>query len=550
MVRLSIYHDKDLHEQFFMVRGDERYARSTKTVISCGTKDENKYSFDLDVTVNVLRDVGTGNIVIYDNDDAVYVIDDWNSESNGRTITLEELGYGVDHNVQAKYIGNGKCSPSLSNILSFNVPDSHRPESIITFDNTVQYNPNATITKTITLTNADDNPLYNDGQEIEIFYDGESLGTETTDEGVISVQIPVGSAGLHTITAVFDGSENLLNVTATQTVSVGYKIETISYPSLQLAGGDYEFKAKLTNFLGTPVANAEVDVQGYIPSQYERTVGYANTDSDGIATITANTLQGKIRFYHVYSGIYAYSESYDTKYFTPTALTASASTRLYKNNEGFVQFSIGSDLANVPITVYKDSVDSGISETLYTNANGRVTKQIMGTGEGKQYWLGKIGNIESTLVELEDFASYYGKDAKIGFTFTTDLPIQEYNNYFQFYATQLGTYYFTVQNQNQDKDYIFKIYDVVSQAPNGTLRDVYFVKGDGERITIPTPNYRRITVRRDAGVVRVYMENSLGDDSLIGTATEQDNAPIKIMMLQKTNFTKMTLIEKSTYEEL
>lgn len=541
MARVSIFYDKDVKEQFFMVRGDERYARSTKTVISLGERLESVTGFCQEIIVNVLRDRGTGNITIYDNDNVIDVITDWNSESGERTIQLTGLNYNIDHNIMAKYMGNGNCSPSNSNILNFNVIDSKRPESTLSFDNTVQYNPNAEITKTITLSN-EVMALYNDGMDIEIYYDDVLLEDMpiTTDEGVATFTLPTGSNGLHTLKAVFDGSENLLPSSTTQTVSVGFKIEAVSYPTLQIAGNTYDFKAKVTNFFGIPVTGVSVKLWGY-PS--EVIVAAGNTDSQGVATINTIVVDDdNVAFTVAVGGVTYYTpDTFFVDYYAPSTMTVASSPRLYKGNEGFIQYTIDRALANVPILVNQDFDDP---ETIYTNSQGVATKQLMGTGEGKQTWQGRLGNIYKETM-IDDFASYWQGTTKINWNFDIDAPIIDFNNYHQISPTQLGNYYFTIYNQNKDKDYIFKMYDVISQASNGTLRDVYFVKGNGEKIVISSPNYATLTVRRDAGVVTVYKDNTL-----VGTATGQDNYPIKLMVLQKTNFSRMELIEKSTYEVL
>ena len=74
MVRISTIYDKDIKEQVFMIRGDERYARSTKTVISLGTRVDTSEGFVQSLLVNVFRDVGNGSLVVYDNDVVVYTI--------------------------------------------------------------------------------------------------------------------------------------------------------------------------------------------------------------------------------------------------------------------------------------------------------------------------------------------------------------------------------------------------------------------------------------------------------------------------------------------
>ena len=202
MARVSVFYDKELKERFFMVRGDEGYARSTTTELFLGERDEHLLNFDLDITVNVLRDNGEGQIVIYDNDVAVYVIDDWSSTDNNRTITLDGLTYDVTHNFYARYMGNSKCLASKSKTIGLFVENTHTAESILTItDNTVQFNPSVTnVAKTITLTNnssESEAEIWNHYQQIEVFYDEISLGTYSTQSSnTVNVNIPnVGDSG-------------------------------------------------------------------------------------------------------------------------------------------------------------------------------------------------------------------------------------------------------------------------------------------------------------------------------------------------------------------
>ena len=114
MVRLSIFHDKDINEQVFMVRGDERYARSTSTVMELREVSLQSEYFLQDIFVNVLRDVGNAGLVVYDNGVPIYTMNTWQSTDTGRVITLPALAYDSEHNLRVKYIGNGQCSPSMS----------------------------------------------------------------------------------------------------------------------------------------------------------------------------------------------------------------------------------------------------------------------------------------------------------------------------------------------------------------------------------------------------------------------------------------------------
>ena len=151
MARISIYYDDVEKEQFFMVRGDERYARSTKTLLSIGTPSLDITSFDVSATVNVLRDTGEGQVVIYDNDDVVYVISDWDSTDDERTVLLEGLGYGQDHKFMAEYIGNDESQRSSSNIIPLWVEDTNRLSSAVSITVGQQFNPSTTTNVDVTL---------------------------------------------------------------------------------------------------------------------------------------------------------------------------------------------------------------------------------------------------------------------------------------------------------------------------------------------------------------------------------------------------------------
>ena len=157
-----------------MVRGDEAYARSTKTLLELGEVTTHELNFDLSVTVNVLRDRGEGSITIYDNDEPIAVTNDWNSELNSITIQLTELNYDMTHNLYAKYMGNNQCSPSNSEILEKYVENTNRGTATLTIaDATTQYDPNAeNIVKTITLTSTFQDQTYVHNQNIVVEYDG------------------------------------------------------------------------------------------------------------------------------------------------------------------------------------------------------------------------------------------------------------------------------------------------------------------------------------------------------------------------------------------
>ena len=158
MVRLSTVYDSELKEQVFKLRGDEDYARTTKTLLKLGNVTLDSFSFDLDISVDVLRDRGDSKILVYDNDILMPLYEnnvlvgesiDWSSQDTAKTLQLKGLDYDVQHNIVAKYMGNNKCSPSNSITQTITREDTYRTESILTLTNaTQQFNPNASLSDT------------------------------------------------------------------------------------------------------------------------------------------------------------------------------------------------------------------------------------------------------------------------------------------------------------------------------------------------------------------------------------------------------------------
>lgn len=437
MARVSIYYDKDLKEQFFMVRGDERYARSTKTILAKGAVTTSTYDFCIKLNVNVLRDVGQSAIMIYDNDAPVGMIPDWESTDNSREIPISELTYGADHVFTAKYMGNKECSPSWSNAITVNVPDTNRAVSNLTFLNTnSQFIPHDSLSNTITLTNDKDNPLYNIDQPIEVFYDGNSIGDPilTNDEGQITFSISdVGDIGLHTIRAEYGGGEHLTTKTINMSISVGYILEPVSTPSLIIKGVETSFRISLKDCLGNPIQNTNIQMIDTYHSSLTP-IDVVSTNAQGIATFTetindANS-DGGMQHYQFLSTIsnVEYDTNVDVPYVIPSSLTITSSTpQLYQGEETVLSIQTNSTLSNTPIQITGD-----LEETLYTDSNGLATKTITGVGTGAKSLVAHFGSLTKNIT-LNDYIQYWQPKNIHNQDYVSFVPsVANLNNLFRF----------------------------------------------------------------------------------------------------------------------
>lgn len=380
MVRISTFYDVDEKEQFFMVRGDEGYARSTKTVLEEVSVATNTTWFDLTLRVNVLRDVGTGSIGIYDNDLLVYSINDWSSEDNARTIVIPQLGYDIDHNFVAKYIGNKSSSPSSSNTITVNIHDTNRTTSTLTAPNRITGMPHRNITIPITLTNGENIASYNRFQEIIAYYDGDKINAEfTTDNnGIATIIIPdSGDDGLHTFTAELVGSNNLSSSTITKDVSVGYKMEWIDFPEIAYAGIEYECILQVTNFFDDPLVNTNVTFEGHVGLEQinERYPNPLPLDENGRVSIITE-IDELTASLTVHNTEYTSYKTANRVYPQSVSITPSTPV-LSKGND-----TIFTVQANPPVKDAPIIIDGEIALNLTTDATGRATFTYTGNGKG------------------------------------------------------------------------------------------------------------------------------------------------------------------------
>lgn len=575
MVRVSVYYDKEEKEQFFMVRGDERYARATTMLLELGNPTESTLNFNLPVTVNVLRDVGEANIVIYDNDSPIHVITDWNSENNGMTIVLNNLNYDITHNFYAIYMGNDKCSQSKSKTISYTLQNTHIGTTTLTIDDgSLQFDPNSqNITKLITITNTLDE-AYNHNQNISVYYDNVLVNTLSTGMGdTVTVTLPTLQEGLHTIKAVYSGNEHLSPRTVTQDISVGYKVTPVSYPSLIFNTQNCNFLVKINNYLNNPVPNMNV---GLLTHNSVTSNGESQetgiTNSSGEVQFYTNKVKKEFISFKAEKNGHSYSSNIlNIPFIIPESLTiSSANPRLYKNEDNLIRFiTDGMHHVNIPLEVW----DNGEHEVIYTDINGSATKTITGIGKGThtiQVKYGRGTNFLQRGLQLDDYNQYWEPPSNLHnqIYYLGTRTIYNLNNYFRIpveagtphYSQGVGSapvlisitpslQFFSIYNITDEDDYEL-IITGLSSSKECTVRYVHDAQYNGSLMVenlntnlnnAPHSNETWKIVRTN-GTVTVYR-----NEIEIESYTNQEGKHPTFIIINNTtssiniNFTKLTL---------
>lgn len=133
---VSTKYDDELKAKVFVVRGDERYTRSTITTLAVTTANTNRSYLAVILTATVRRHLGQSSVVFYDGDMVIGVA---TCNSNQTNITIQaRVNYG-SHKFYAKYMGNAQCLSSKSGIKEVTVDEPALTKTRIDVDNIEEY---------------------------------------------------------------------------------------------------------------------------------------------------------------------------------------------------------------------------------------------------------------------------------------------------------------------------------------------------------------------------------------------------------------------------
>ena len=448
MVNLNLNYDKTLHQKTFILKGEEAYARTTDTLLTINRFNNSTSEFGyvrLGVEIDVLRETGDDSVIILYNGDTILktynwsagqskIIDGASNDTNGI-----KLAYGVEHNIYAVYMGNKQCLKSKSKPVIFTEPIPASINTKLTTNANTNYNHGADVVCPVTLSFAELNTVNNvlNGQTVKYYVDDVFYDSVTASENsrTITCTITGLSDGLHTIKAVFEGSDYLYGCEVSFEVSVGYNIELVDYSAIMVNGyADNYVTAKVTDMFNTPIANGSVTITNNSSSTgttdsngvvtFKSSSGYNNftlsyggvtTDSISVPLINVtaisfdrdelSTLDGKEGSFEISVDEYTWTTESSTKAGIPVVLTGGITGTYYTNYNG---------IATIP---YGDNVDTTIVATV-----GGVSK-ILPVSNVLQYWIANTpSNQWNRDIELSSMAVH---DIRGGFRLSDTTTLRQ-----------------------------------------------------------------------------------------------------------------------------
>lgn len=430
MVKLAVRYDKNLKSNVFVVRDDESYVSSTKTVMT--VSDEyfptidghiNYLVYRVDVTINVLREVGTSKVVLYDGDNVLDTFD-WEGLSIS---THYDFPVGTAHTLQAVFMGNTSCLKSKSKLFDVYL-EGEAYDTQITYVGS--YNIKRETSFSFELRDVHTAPIL-DGTLTVSYSDGthNDIKEVTVSDGLATVDFGQGldniTSGLFNITARYNGTPNYAPAVLEFQISKYYTVTLEGWSgtssvrsSKYVLGDNYTLVGSFVDFLGHPYPETSVKFYGYGEGSWTLlSTGSVQTDGKIYFTLNPNEYQGGV-FTKFRVGT---ADSYGFDEFNPVFDPEIVQVRQVDvTHNGIVNTSVvnkfsievyglveGSNtitrLTNVPVHVVDDDLD--IDDVYVTNSQGIVTCQYPSLGFG-----GDELEIYSGVVYAEYDTNYYLTD--------------------------------------------------------------------------------------------------------------------------------------------
>ena len=276
MVKLSVRYDKELMDNVFVVRNDETYVSSTKTILTITDThlvEGNHLMYRVELTLNVLREIGSSKIILYDGEDVLDTLT-WNGTSIS---TYYDFPVDTTHSLRARFTGNDHCLGSNSKpyevymeATAYNISIDYKGNNVVKTETTFPfefYEMEGSVKHLIdegTVTVS-----YTDGTHSGIFEDVDiNNGEATIDFGEAFGNI---TKGLIDITVVYNGTNNYKRTVKNLQVSKYYNINLRGYWNYGGFGGyeyiwgqDYYLEGSIVDFMGNPYKETDdVSFYGY-----------------------------------------------------------------------------------------------------------------------------------------------------------------------------------------------------------------------------------------------------------------------------------------------
>jgi len=294
MAYMTTEYDYSIKQEVFKITGEKGYVHKTDTVLKRVTESDGSFTppvithlhyCTVAFTLNVLRDYGTSNIVFYDNDtiipfkycttlDGSYTSTsmlEWTQQTEALFIKID-LSYGVEHNIQARYLGNKQGLPSRSLSIPFyqELPNAFEPTFTFSYDST-EFNEEVIIIDNDSEWEINVNfDGYEGGEDrtLKVFLKGETqdtlIDTLTTDSSgdaqIVNTDGTTFSDGINYIRVAFDGDYDYVSYEKTIVVYLGIKTTVEVQPIRPIFGQTIVYDVTLTDYKDNPISNEVISL--------------------------------------------------------------------------------------------------------------------------------------------------------------------------------------------------------------------------------------------------------------------------------------------------
>ena len=517
-MKLAVHYDRNLKEEVFVVRDDESYVSTTKTILTVSDpvlEEEFDYrEYGVDVTINVLRDIGDSTIVLYDGDDVLEAFD-W----TGTIISTHyDFPVGTAHKLRAVFMGNRRCLKSQSKSIDVFLPYTSN-ETRLTYTGSSIISTGTSFS--FGLTNEHGVEIH--GGTLTVSYMSGSVNdvqTVDVDTGVATVDfsgtLPNVARGLINLTAVYNGTENYAPAMLEFQVSKYYNVTLEGYVTLSngltkdsrhILGESYTLKGTMVDFMGNPITSTMLGstVKIYASREFNWELLDSGNIGDGG---TFQTVVSDERF-EVYYDRFKFGTGDETTFdvFNPSIkpfvvyvdritvnkvrVSGSDSTETFNIDISGFDYERGSvSLTGVPVHVTNTAF--GIDDVYFTNTQGRVTcsyaPQLGQNGFALTIKSGEISTIHSIPYYLTYYDAPLWGGQDLGLEKVTTQTLQTGT---QYNATPGGAYS-TIYADIPDDLFNYKqkwSYKVVSTTDNTFYYGLYGMNGEITVYGVPNDNW-------------------------------------------------------------
>lgn len=265
MPYIETYYDYDLHRECFRVSDSASYVRTTDTILKLVSTTQTIINyFTATFSLDVIRNLGNGVVAIYDNEQLLQLVTFNENTSRITNLTLN-LNYNVEHNIEARYLGNDECLSSKSLLIPILVEIPETFNTNLSFLNTpadgVIDNPPSNQTVTLELTDNDDEPI--SSATIKVYVDDNTtpvtLVTNSNGQCTLTGGVDwTADFGTHTFKAVYETTSAHFGVEAELTLYLGYNATLTPTLSKYIVGQTPSFAIETKRYNDSAISNMNV----------------------------------------------------------------------------------------------------------------------------------------------------------------------------------------------------------------------------------------------------------------------------------------------------